>query len=151
MSTHLDRAIALRWVIALLVCVGLIAPAETTRAEETQSLVVHLNSDDVWTGQMGLGFAQRVLEDGHPVVVFLSVRAVTLANTAVPPHTEALTGKTSHEMIADVLEKGGRVFVCPSCTRQAGLSADNLVEGVEVGSKEWRDILMAPGTRVIEF
>ena len=100
---------------------------------------------------MALGFAQRMIDDGAQVVVVLNVRAVTLANTAVPQHTEAMTGKTPPEMIAGILDSGGRVFICPSCTQQAGLDIDQRVPGTEPGGPAYREIVMAPGTRIISF
>jgi predicted peroxiredoxin len=137
-----------RLLVVLLLAVGLSAPVA---AQDKQTLVVNITTDDVWTGQMALGFAKRILADGHDVIVWLNVRAVSLANRNVPQHTEALTGKTPHQMIAEFVEAGGRVFVCPSCTRQAGLKLDDRIDAVEPGSAEWRNLLMAPGVRVMSY
>ncbi len=127
---------------------GLTTPA---LAEDGPILVVNITSDDVWTGQMGLGFARAVQNDGGDVVVFLNVRAVALANSAVPQHTGGGSGKTSHQLIADILSAGGRVFVCPGCTRMAGLKLDNRIEGVEADGSAYRKIVMAPGTRIVSY
>ena len=138
----------MRAVAVLPLVGGLSVPA---LAQDEPTLIVSITTDDVWNGQMALGFAQKMLDDGASVVVVLNVRAVTLANTAVPQHTEAMTGQTPHEMIAGILDAGGRVFICPSCTQQAGLDMDQRVEGTEPGGPAYREIVMAPGTRIISF
>ncbi len=142
-----------RWVATVFCAVALLfALAERPAlGEEKPTLVVNLTSDDVWTEQMALAFARNIQDDGYPVVVFLNVRAVTIANTKVPQHRGAITGKTAAELIAEIIEKGGRVFVCPACTRQAGLELADRLPGIEPGGPEFRRILMAPGTRVISF
>ncbi|MGF1562999.1 MAG: DsrE family protein [Geminicoccaceae bacterium] len=127
------------------------APATAQEAAHDPTLVINLTTDDVWTNQMALGFAKGMHNDGHKVVVFLNVRAVSLASKKVPQHTAALSGKTPHEMIRDLSAEGVRVFVCPSCTKQAGLSFDDLIEGAEPGSPEYRQIVMAPGTRIMTY
>ena len=138
----------MRAVAVLTLVGGLSAPA---LAQDEPTLIVSVTTDDVWSGQMALGFAQTMLDDGANVVVVLNVRAVALANTAVPQHTEALIGKTPPEMIAGIIDSGGRVFICPSCTRQAGLDIEQRVEGTEPGGPAYREIVMAPGTRIISF
>ena len=143
---------AMRTLALVVAAVGLSFPA---LAQDDPApgpiLVVNITTDDVWSGQMGLGFARRVQEDGGDVIVSLTVRAVALANANVPQHTGGGSGKTPHELIADILDAGGRVFVCPGCTQQAGLSLDDRIEGTEPGSPEYRQIIMAPGTRIISF
>ena len=143
---------AMRAVAVVVMAIGLATPALAQDGSTAAStLVVHIATDDVWSGQMGLGFARRIQEDGGNVIVSLTVRAVALANADVPQHVGGGSGKTPHELIADILDAGGRVFVCPSCTRQAGLSLDDRIEGTEPGSPEYRQIIMAPGTRIISF
>lgn len=138
-------------LLAVCMVLALGLPAPQAQAQDEPTIIFNVTTDDVWTGQMALGLAKRMLDAGHDVVVFLNVRAVTLANSAVPPHTAAGPGLTAHEMIAGLLDAGGRVFVCPTCTVQAGLSADNWIEGVEAGSPELIDLMMAPGTRIISY
>ena len=135
----------------LVLLATLPVPHAHAQDQDDPTIVFNLTTDDVWSGQMALGLAQGMLDDGHHVVVFLNVRAATLANSNIPQHTEAMTGLTAHEMIARLIDGGARVFVCPGCTRQAGLDIDDRIEGVEPGSPELRQILMAPGTRIMSF
>ena len=120
-------------------------------AEPSPTLVVHVTSDDAWTGLKGLTFARNAQNAGGNVVVFLNVRAVTFANANVPQHTGAMSGKTAHDMVAEIVDAGGRVFACPGCTRQAGLDIADRIEGIEPGGPEFLAIIMAPDTRIISF
>ncbi len=138
--------------ITALVLMSLTQPTVSPAQDTDETIIVfNLTSDDVWTGQMALGLAQRMVEDGHDVVVFLNVRAVTLANSAVPQHTEAMTGLTAHEMIARLVDGGARVFACGGCTRQAGLDPEDLIDGVVPGNADLRAAMMAPGSRIISY
>ncbi len=85
------------------------------------------------------------------MIVFLNVRAVTIANKKVPQHKGAITGKTAAELIKELLDDGARVFVCPTCTKQAGLDIDDRLEGIEPGGPEFRKLLMAPNTKIISY
>ena len=138
-------------MIAVVLSALTLPALATAETPDEPTIVFNLTSDDVWAGQMALGLAQGMLDDGHHVVVFLNVRAAALANSAVPQHTEAMTGMTAHEMIARLIEGGGQVYVCGGCTRQAGLDIEDRIDGVEPGNAELRALMMAPGTRIISF
>ena len=138
-------------LVALSLLIALPDFAQAQDAEATPMVVINLTSDDVWTGQMALGFARNIQDTGTDVVVFLNVRAVTLANQDVPQHVEAMSGKTAHQMLAEIISEGGRVFVCPGCTEQAGLDIDDRVDGIEPGGPEFLAIVTAPGTRIMSY
>lgn len=138
-------------LVALSLLIALPDFAHAQDAEATPRVVINLTSDDVWTGQMALGFARKVQDTGTDVVVFLNVRAVTLANQGVPQHAQAMSGKTAHQMLAEIISEGGRVFVCPGCTEQAGLDIDDRVDGIEPGGPEFLAIVTAPGTRIMSY
>ena len=131
----------------------IVAPAfsQAQDAEAGPTVVINLTNDDVWAGQMALGFARKVQDAGAEVVVFLNVRAVTLANRNVPQHVEAMSGKTAQEMLAEIISEGGRVFVCPGCTEQAGLDISDRVNGIEPGGPEFLAIVTAPDTRIVSY
>lgn len=100
---------------------------------------------------MALGLAERVLDMNYPVVVFLNVRAVTLANKKIPQHTGGLSDKNPHDMLTALMDKGAQVYVCPSCTEQAGLDIDDRLEGTKPGSKELIEIMMAPTSKIMNY
>jgi len=140
-----------RLALTVLMALALALPLGAAQAQDDRTLVINLTSDDVWTGQMAMNFARRIQEDGGNVVVFLNVRAVTFANSNVPQHTQAATGKTPHERIKEIIDAGGEVYLCPGCTEQAGLELDDRIDGVKVGGPEFRAILMAPDTKIISY
>lgn len=147
----LGRLCQLGIALALVLVLASQPLGKTATAETAETLIVNLTSDDVWTAQMALGFAKAIREDGHDVVLYLNVRAVGFANESIPQHRTALTGKTPHELIAELIEAGVQVFVCPGCTRQAGLDIDQRLDGVMPGGEAYRSIVMAPSTRIVSY
>ncbi|WP_170144272.1 DsrE family protein [Dichotomicrobium thermohalophilum] len=140
-----------RFAFAIVMAFALALPLGAANAQNDRRLVINLTSADVWTGQMAMSFARRVQEDGGNVVLFLNVHAVAFANQNVPQHVQALTGKTPHERIQEIIDAGGEVYLCPSCTEQAGLKIEDRIDGVKVGGPEFREILMAPDTKIISY
>jgi len=138
-------------IAALAIAFGAFGAAPSRADDPKTLLFINLTSDDVWIQQMALGFADKVLDMGHPVAVFLNVRAVTLGNRKVPQHVEAATGKTGHQMLQALMAKGARIFLCPGCTQQAGLSVEDRLEGVQLGGLEMRQLLMQPATKVMSY
>ncbi|MFX4219769.1 MAG: DsrE family protein [Thalassobaculum sp.] len=137
-------------LFAIGILIGGLTPAKPALAEDA-TIVVSMTTDDGWTSQMALGFARTMQKDGVAVVVFLNVRAVSLGIKGVPQAVQAASGKTAHEMIAEILANGGRVFICPSCTNQSGLDIADRLEGIEPGGLPLRQIMMAPATKIISF
>lgn len=138
----------IRSLAMLAVVVGLTTAAD---AEDKGTMVVNLTTDDMWAGQMAMTMSRHYQKDGYDVVVFLNVRAVHFADTTVPQHTQAGSGMTAHEHLAEIIEGGGRVFVCPSCAKQAGLDTGNFIDGIEKGGPKIHEIIMAPNTQVMSF
>lgn len=121
-------------------------------AADKATLLVNLTTDDVWTAQMGLGIVRKYVQTTHaPAVVFLNVRAVALANSAVPQHTGALAKKDFHSLLHELIAEGVKVYVCGECTKQAGLSVDNRLQGVEIGGKALLELLADPDTNVLSY
>jgi predicted peroxiredoxin len=140
-----------RFAFVILMALAVALPLGAAHAQDERTLVINLTTADVWTGQMAMSFARRVQEDGGDVVLFLNVHAVAFANQNVPQHVQALTGKTPHERIREIIDAGGQVYLCPSCTEQAGLKVDDRIDGVKLGGPEFRAILMAPDTQIISY
>lgn len=125
--------------------------ASATEGDTQSTLFLNLTSDDPWSAQMALGYASKVLDLGHPVVVFLNVRAVRLADKNTPGAPGALSGKTPAELLQGLMQSGATVYVCPSCTKAAGLSDDDWIDGVKAGGPETIEVQMAPSTRVMSY
>ncbi len=119
--------------IAVL-AVSLIAPAMAEDAKRT--FFYNITTDDTWAAGMAAGQANKALEAGHDVVLFLNVRAVYLASTERQQDTFAAAGHTPQELLQAAMDKGGRVIICPMCMKQAGMSMDDVIEGVEHGGPD---------------
>ena len=135
--------------LALVFAAPVLSSAQ--EADPDPAMVVHIASDDVRLGHAGLRFALKRQTSGIQVAVHLNVRAVRLANSAVPQQVDPRSGKTSFELVDDIVAAGGRVFVCPKCTQDAGLNPENFVEGAERTGPELIEAMMAPGTKIISF
>lgn len=111
--------------------VGLAALAAPAMAGDSDPLFVNLTTDDPHRALMGVGFAQKQQERGHPVTIFFNDRGVHVASAK---HAE--TFAEHHKIIAAILEKGGDILVCPMCMKHFGIAEGDLVAGAVVGSPE---------------
>jgi sulfur relay (sulfurtransferase) complex TusBCD TusD component (DsrE family) len=113
------------------------APEPTTSAElaaQGGGLVVNITTDDTWSATMALSLATTAREQGvEPVIVFLNVRGVYLADSERLPATEGNSDLNIHERLQAFVEAGGQVVACPSCSREAGLTQEDYIEGVTLG------------------
>lgn len=139
---------AIRLFAIIITVVGLSAPAA---AQEKPTLVVTLNTADVQTSQSAFDFARQIQHGNGQVVVYLNADAVRLASRRAPQPVGAVSRKTSHDFIAEIVADGGRVFVCAVCMQQSGLAMRDRVDNVKLGGQEFRDIVMAPNTRILGF
>ena len=126
------------------------AQAAAADAPKTR-LLLNLTSDDVWTNQMALGYANKAMDMGYELVVFLNVRAVTLAHRSVPQPVEPQRQMTARDELTALMARGARVFVCPSCTRRAGMSQEDWIDGVEPGGPELIALQMDPQSKVMSY
>lgn len=138
----------LRGLAALLLLALSSAPALAGKG----GLFVNLASDEVARAGMALELSRNLLAGGHAVTVFLNVDGVRIAATNIPQATNGITGKTLQQALKDFIGAGGKVIVCPMCLRQAGLTAEDLIEGAVLGRPELTlPALMDPQTRVISY
>jgi predicted peroxiredoxin len=138
-----------------------VSQAQTTQEENQQvavtspkaaSLFVNLTTDDPWRGAMAIGFAQQMLQKGHPATIFLNVSAVNLASQKLPQHTNGITGKTLQQMLQEFISQGGTVLICPNCMKQSGISETDLIQGVKMGSPQaTQPLLFAEDVRVMSW
>lgn len=123
-------ALALAWAV----------PAPQAAAEEGKAgLFVSLTTDDTWAAGKAIFFAhQKSLKNGHePVVIWLNVRGVYLADKKRPSHIHGLmadSGKSIQDLLTDFMADGGKVIMCSACSAAAGLTLDDYIDGVEMGT-----------------
>ena len=125
----------MKFLISMLfLALTVMAPA--SHAADGDKLFINLTSDEPWRAGMALTFAKANLMRGYEVSVFLNVEGVRVAAKTLPHHRSGASGKTASEMVIEVLAAGGTVIVCPMCLKQAGLTPDDLVDGVTMGSPD---------------
>lgn len=128
--------------------------AQTTEnAAESGGLFVNLTTDDTWTASMAISLAHNALRSGYqPVTIFLNVRGVYLADQERLPATEGNSDLNIHQKLQAFIEDGGRVIACPSCSREAGLTQEDFIEGVVLGEAGGAlSLLFAPNTVTISY
>ena len=140
-------------LVSVVAFVCVMAAQSVIASESGQKLFVSLSSDEINRATMAIGFSTGVLTKKKiPVTIFLNVDGVRIADKNIPEHKHA-NGQSTKEMLATFMQAGGRVIVCPMCMKNvAGLSEDELIEGVEVGGPDvtW-PALFAEGTTVLNY
>jgi len=113
--------------IALLTCmIG--APA---LAGDSDPLFVNLTTDDSHRASMAITFGQNQLERGHPLTIFLNDKGVLIGSKA-----NAAKFPSQQKAIAELLNKGVVVLICPMCMKHYGVKEADLLPGLKVGNPE---------------
>lgn len=124
------------------------------QAADKPGLFVNLATDDVWAASKAVFFAhQRVLKAGHkPVSIWLNVRAVYLADKRRAPARLNPDTPDIHAMLQAFIADGGQVIACMACSRVAGLTKADLIDGVVMGSPDVvMPALMGPDIRTLTW
>ena len=116
--------------ILLGAAVALFIPTEAM-AGATDPLFVNLTTDDPHRAMMGIGFAQKQLERGHPVSIFFNDKGVHVISVK-----NAAAFGEHQKIVADLIAKGGQIIACPTCMKHFGIVEGDLVSGAVVGNPE---------------
>jgi len=125
---------------ASIALVGLSATAPAAFAEDGKpGLFVNLTTDDTWSATKAIMFAhEKALKNGHePVAIWLNVRAVYLADAKRPSHVHGLmaeSGTSIQDMLTAFMADGGQVIMCSACSKAAGLTQADYIDGVTMGT-----------------
>lgn len=143
-------------IILSLIVLGSFFSSGWVNADEGGGLFLNLTTDDIWRGSMALNFANRNLEAGHPVTIFLNITGVRIAvkEKKIPQHINGITKKTLQELLRDAIKGGANVIVCPFCLKQAGFAPNNVVKlgrGVEMGGHEVTIPAMYESEKVLSY
>jgi sulfur relay (sulfurtransferase) complex TusBCD TusD component (DsrE family) len=130
------------WTVVLLTTLAMlaIAPLTTARAADSKpGLFINLTTDDTWSAAKAIFFAhEKALKNGHaPVVLWLNVRGVYLADKKRASHVHGLMrdeNMSIQDMLTAFIKDGGVVIMCQACSQAAGLTADDYIDGVRMGS-----------------
>ncbi len=134
-----------------LILVAAVAPAPAS-AEEPRAIFYNVTTDDAWTAGMSLAQANVAADRGHPVTVFLNVRAVHLADRDAVQGTFGPSGKTPAQLITALVAKGQTVLVCGTCMKGGGMERADLMDGVTIASPDLTfGALNRPGTIALSY
>jgi sulfur relay (sulfurtransferase) complex TusBCD TusD component (DsrE family) len=125
----------------LLTALALFAPmAQAQDADvKARGLFVNLTTDDTWSAAKAISFAhEKALKNGHsPVAIWLNVHGVYLADKKRPSHVHGLMradGKSIQDMLQAFMADGGQVIMCAACSAAAGLTKEDYIDGVVMGT-----------------
>ncbi len=120
-------------------------------------LFVNLTTDDTWAAAKAISFAhKKVLNQGHkPVAIWLNVRAVYLADKKRASHVHGLLkdkGLSIQDLLTAFMKDGGKVIMCGLCSKAAGLTKKDYIDGVTMGNpKIVSEILFDPNVKTLSW
>lgn len=153
----------MRKIMKTLLAVAFVAVAALTSVQPAQAqdgkmgLFVNLTTDDTWAAAKAISFAhQKALKNGYePVVIWLNVRGVYLADKKRPSHIHGLmaeSGKSIQDMLTGFMADGGQVIMCSACSKAAGLTKGDYIDGVVMG--KWplvESLLFDPNVKTLSW
>jgi predicted peroxiredoxin len=138
---------------SILLAVMLVAASAAVLADEDKKTIFYnLTTEEAWAAGMALGQANKALENGYAVVIFLNVRGVFIASKTFQTDTNAATGMSLQDLLKAAMAKGAQVIICPMCMGKAGMTMDDIIDGVVKGGPDVTLPLMTDDdTTVISF
>ena len=120
----------------------------TYAAEQKGGLFINLTTDDTQASNKAIMFAhKKVLKSGYkPVAIWLNVKGIFLADK----------NRTTHASIQDKLQAfikdGGLVIMCTACSKAAGLTSADFIDGVKMGNPDLvLGLLFNPAVKTLSF
>ena len=140
-------------LLLVLSTFGSVSSADETKA----GLFVNLTTDDTWAAGKAILFAhEKALKAGHsPVAIWLNVRGIYLADKKRPSHIHGLMRQKDlsiQDMLTAFIKDGGIVIACGACSKAAGLTLPDFIEGVQMGNPELvSSILFDPAVKTLSW
>ncbi|MEC8886360.1 MAG: DsrE family protein [Pseudomonadota bacterium] len=116
-------------------------------AGDKDPLFINLSSSEAHRSKMAIGLGKNNMERGHPLTIFINDQAVLIAS-------KKLTSKYAdhQQMIQQIHQQGGRVYICKMCMDQYGMKVEDLVEGVEPSnSMKTSEALFLDNTKTLSW
>lgn len=124
----------------VLVLILALSPIVAQAEDAKPRLFVNLTTDDTWAATKAIMFAhQKAQKKGYEAAIWMNVRAVYLADKKRPSHVHGLMaekGVSVQDMLVAFMADGGTVIMCGACSKAAGLSKDDYIEGIQMGNSE---------------
>lgn len=123
----------MRMIAHLLVALLMVAGAliSSAIAGDKDPLFINLTTDDPHRANMGITFGKSQFGLGHPLTIFLNDKGVFVASKVNAPRF----GDHQKEL-AELVNKGATIIVCPMCMKHYGIQQADLVEGLQIGKPE---------------
>jgi predicted peroxiredoxin len=117
------------------------------------TLVIHSTNGVEHPEKATLPFvlAKNATLAGQDVVVLLTVEAVWLATDGGADGVQAEGLPPAGEVMAEVIEGGGQVWACQSCTKPREITEEQLVKGARIGTSMEVVELLAQGAASFTF
>lgn len=145
-------------IIMLFAAMAILQGAVSANAEAGKpGLFINLTTDDTWSAAKAIMFAhEKALKNGHsPVAIWMNVRAVYLADKKRASHVHGLMRESNmsiQDMLAAFIKDGGTVIMCQACSKAAGLTQADYIDGVTMGSWELiESILFDPNVKTLSW
>jgi predicted peroxiredoxin len=136
-------------LLSLIFGLGLLTASAS--AAEQKSIFVNVTSSDNIKAPMAVMFANKGLQRGIDMTIFLNTEGVKLAVKGYNPPTNAANGKNIHEMLAMFMKKGGKVIVCPMCLKAQGYDQKDLIPGMSLSDADTTFNAILDSDKVISF
>ena len=124
----------------------------TLSAENKKTIFYNITTEEAWSAGMALAQANKALDNGYNVVIFLNVRGVFIAAKSFNTDSFSSSGKSLQDMLKSAMDKGAKAVICPMCMKKAGMTMDDVIEGVVGGGPDTTmKAMTADNTVVISF
>jgi len=143
------------FAVFILLLGGFVSVASA--AAEKGGLFVNLTTDDTWAAAKAILFAhEKVLKRGHkPVAIWLNVRGIYLVDKKRPSHVHGLMrekNQSIQDMLKAFMNDGGMVIACAACSKAAGLTQADFIEGVKMGNPDLvMGLLFDPSVKTLSW
>ena len=127
------RTVVHTLMVTLLLIASVVSPVS---ADNQKTIFYNVTSDEAWRAGMALGQANKALESGYSVVISLNVRGVFLASKSFSTDSFSGSGASLQDMLKAAMKKGGKFIICPMCMKKAGMSMDDVIDGVVKGGPD---------------
>jgi predicted peroxiredoxin len=108
-------------------------------------------NEDPQSVDMAMKLAGFSLDEDRHVVMFFNVKGVTIPAKGFPEDFAYKDNSPIKEQLADLIERGVDVHVCPICMKAHGVEASDLVVGAKVTTRPNLFANIGPSTVVFTY
>ena len=100
--------------------------------ESTKLIIVLTKGINDELSSVGLTLANGAMTAEMTVGIFLTSAAIDLVRKSAIDHTHVHPMEPLKELLHDFMQRGGKVWACPPCTKARGYDQSSLIDGVEI-------------------